>query len=80
LLGAGLAAPQVHMSRRIVIYGVESNSRYTRRGVGSAHHPGESPFKAFFRWFFADPTTRTISALSAMTQVEYRERMKAGGS
>jgi peptide deformylase len=26
--GAGLAAPQVHVSRRIVIYGVESNPRY----------------------------------------------------
>ena len=37
-------------------------------------------FEAFFRWFFADPTTRTISPLSAMTQVEYRERMNAGGS
>jgi len=26
--GAGLAAPQVHVSRRIVIYGVEHNPRY----------------------------------------------------
>src|SRR5262245_41900300 len=26
--GAGLAAPQVHVSRRIVIYGVRSNPRY----------------------------------------------------
>jgi peptide deformylase len=26
--GAGLAAPQVHVSRRIVIYGVEANPRY----------------------------------------------------
>jgi peptide deformylase len=26
--GAGLAAPQVHVSRRIVVYGVESNPRY----------------------------------------------------
>ncbi|HLY37560.1 MAG TPA: peptide deformylase [Candidatus Binatia bacterium] len=26
--GAGLAAPQVHVSRRIVIYGVEENPRY----------------------------------------------------
>jgi peptide deformylase len=26
--GAGLAAPQVHVSKRIVIYGVESNPRY----------------------------------------------------
>ncbi len=26
--GAGLAAPQVHVSRRIVIYGVEGNPRY----------------------------------------------------
>jgi peptide deformylase len=26
--GAGLAAPQVHVSRRIVIYGVETNPRY----------------------------------------------------
>src|SRR5262245_63568645 len=26
--GAGLAAPQVHVSRRIVIYGVEQNPRY----------------------------------------------------
>jgi peptide deformylase len=26
--GAGLAAPQVHVSQRIVIYGVESNPRY----------------------------------------------------
>ncbi len=26
--GAGLAAPQVHVSRRIVIYGVENNPRY----------------------------------------------------
>src|SRR5947208_14493667 len=26
--GAGLAAPQVHFSRRIVIYGVASNPRY----------------------------------------------------
>src|SRR5262245_11855380 len=26
--GAGLAAPQVHVSRRVVIYGVESNPRY----------------------------------------------------
>ena len=26
--GAGLAAPQVHVSRRILIYGVESNPRY----------------------------------------------------
>jgi len=26
--GAGLAAPQVHVSRRIVIYGVASNPRY----------------------------------------------------
>ena len=32
-------------------------------------------FEAFFRWFFADPTTRTISPLSAMTQEEYRSRM-----
>jgi peptide deformylase len=26
--GAGLAAPQVHVSRRVVIYGVEANPRY----------------------------------------------------
>jgi len=26
--GAGLAAPQVHVSKRVVIYGVESNPRY----------------------------------------------------
>jgi len=26
--GAGLAAPQVHVSRRVVIYGVEENPRY----------------------------------------------------
>jgi peptide deformylase len=26
--GAGLAAPQVHVSRRVVIYGVEQNPRY----------------------------------------------------
>ena len=26
--GAGLAAPQVHVSRRVVVYGVESNPRY----------------------------------------------------
>src|SRR6185503_6299746 len=26
--GAGLAAPQVHVSKRIVIYGIESNPRY----------------------------------------------------
>jgi peptide deformylase len=26
--GAGLAAPQVHVSRRVVIYGVEDNPRY----------------------------------------------------
>jgi len=26
--GAGLAAPQVHVSQRVVIYGVESNPRY----------------------------------------------------
>ncbi|HZP40277.1 MAG TPA: peptide deformylase [Candidatus Binatia bacterium] len=26
--GAGLAAPQVHVSRRIVVYGVEANPRY----------------------------------------------------
>src|SRR5215470_4501649 len=26
--GAGLAAPQVHVSRRVVIYGVETNPRY----------------------------------------------------
>ena len=26
--GAGLAAPQVHVSRRIVIYGVDENPRY----------------------------------------------------
>ena len=26
--GAGLAAPQVHVSRRIVVYGVEENPRY----------------------------------------------------
>jgi len=26
--GAGLAAPQVHVSRRVVIYGVRSNPRY----------------------------------------------------
>jgi peptide deformylase len=26
--GAGLAAPQVHVSRRLVVYGVESNPRY----------------------------------------------------
>jgi peptide deformylase len=26
--GAGLAAPQVHVARRVVIYGVESNPRY----------------------------------------------------
>jgi len=26
--GAGLAAPQVHVSRRVVIYGVEGNPRY----------------------------------------------------
>jgi len=26
--GAGLAAPQVHVSRRIVVYGVEQNPRY----------------------------------------------------
>jgi peptide deformylase len=27
--GAGLAAPQVHVSRRVVIYGVEENPRYS---------------------------------------------------
>ena len=26
--GAGLAAPQVHVSRRVVVYGVEANPRY----------------------------------------------------
>ena len=26
--GAGLAAPQVHVSRRVVVYGVETNPRY----------------------------------------------------
>src|SRR5512145_2822688 len=26
--GAGLAAPQVHVSRRVVIYGIEANPRY----------------------------------------------------
>ena len=26
--GAGLAAPQVHVSRRIVVYGVDQNPRY----------------------------------------------------
>jgi len=31
--GAGLAAPQVHVSRRIVIYGVEANPRYPDAGA-----------------------------------------------
>jgi hypothetical protein len=46
----------------------------------TAQISSDPAFEAFFRWFFADPTTRTISPLSAMTQVEYRARMNAGGS
>ena len=49
-----------------------------RAKAGSADQISNDPaFEAFFRWFFADPTTRTISPLSAMTQEEYRIRMNA---
>ena len=39
--GAGLAAPQVHVSRRVVIYGVRGQSALPRRRGRAAHRAGE---------------------------------------
>ena len=39
--GAGLAAPQVHVSKRVVIYGVEENPRYPDKGTDA-----ETPYRS----------------------------------
>ena len=37
LSGAGLAAPQIGVPLRVVIFGVASNPRYPERRAGTAH-------------------------------------------
>ena len=54
---------------------VERLAELTARSASQNPISSDPAFEAFFRWFFADVATRTISPLSTMTQEEYRLRM-----
>ena len=44
--GAGLAAPQVGVPRRVVIFGIDNNSRYPDAAAHPADSPGQSGDRA----------------------------------